>query len=190
MATAPRRTWTVEEYLKFERTSETRHEYLDGEIFEMVGASANHSIISSSVNHSLYSQTQNRPCLVYTSDMRVRVNRKMYTYPDITVVCGTPEYEDDHVDTLLNPTLIVEVLSPSTERYDRGEKFQHYRALTSLQEYVLISQHSPRIERYLRQPDDQWLLTDAVGLEATIELPSISCTLRLSEVYEKVSFEE
>jgi Uma2 family endonuclease len=106
------------------------------------------------------------------------------------VVCGTPDYEDAQADTLLNPTVIIEVLSPSTERYDRGDKFQHYRTLDSLQEYVLISQSSYRIERYLRQSDSQWLLTDAVGLEAALELSSIGCALRLAEVYEKAEIEE
>jgi Uma2 family endonuclease len=114
----------------------------------------------------------------------------LYTYPDITVGFDPLQLEDSHQDTLLNPTLIIEVLSPSTESYDRGKKFQHYRTLKSLQEYVLIAQDSPRIERYLRQPNDEWLLTDAAGLDAVIELPSIQCTLALADVYEKVNFEQ
>ncbi len=113
----------------------------------------------------------------------------LYTYPDISVVCDPPEWTDSHHDTLLNPVLIIEVLSPSTESYDRGKKFQHYRTLDSLQEYVLISQDSPRIERYLRQPNHEWLFSDAAGLEASIELSSIQCRLALADVYAKVSFE-
>jgi Uma2 family endonuclease len=119
----------------------------------------------------------------------VRVSETgLYTYPDISVVCDPPQFEDD--DTLLNPTLIIEVLSPSTESNDRGRKFQYYRALESLREYVLIAQDSPHIERYLRQPNDEWLLGDATGLDASIELTSIGCRLFLADVYEKVSFED
>lgn len=123
--------------------------------------------------------------------MRVKIgSNALYIYPDISVVCGEPEFEDDFVDTLLNPTVIIEVLSPSTELYDRGRKFQHYRTLTSLQEYVLIAQDSYRVEHFIRQPNDEWLLSDAVTLDATIQLPSIQCQLALSDVYEKVTFEE
>src|SRR5215207_1381136 len=190
MSIAPKQSWTVEAYLDFDRASDVRHEYLNGDVFEMVGATAKHNLITGSTLASLYTQTRSRPCFVYPSDMRVKVSDTVYTYPDLSVVCGTREYEDAQADTLLNPTLIIEVLLPSTERYDRGDKFQHYRTLDSLQEYVLISMSSYRIERYLRQSDGQWLLTDAVGLEAALELASIGCTLRLAEVYEKAAIEE
>jgi Uma2 family endonuclease len=190
MSTTPKQSWTVESYLEFERASDVRHEYLNGDVFEMVGATAKHNLITGSTLASLYTQTRSRPCFVYPSDMRVKISDTVYTYPDISVVFGTPEYEDTQADTLLNPTLIIEVLSPSTERYDRGDKFQHYRTLDSLQEYVLISMSSYRIERYLRQSDGQWLLTDAVGLEAALELPSIGCALRLGDVYEKAGMGE
>ncbi len=181
-------TWTVEQYLEFERTSEEKHEYLDGQIYLMGGASHNHSIITATIIGILYTPMRSRPCSVFDSDMRVKAGR-LYTYPDITVVCGTPQYTDDNPDTLLNPTLIIEVLSPSTERYDRGKKFEHYRALESLQEYVLVSQDRPLIEHYIRQPDGQWLFSDASGLDSTLTLPSIGCTLALADVYEKVTFE-
>ncbi|MFN8451812.1 MAG: Uma2 family endonuclease [Anaerolineae bacterium] len=184
-------TMTVEEYLAFERASEEKHEYLNGEIFMMSGASRHHNIIQINVAASLHAQLRQRSCTAFPSDMRVRISTGLYTYPDISVVCDPPQYdESEYQDTLLNPTLIVEVLSPSTESFDRGRKFQHYRALASLQEYVLIAQDSAHIERYLRQPNDEWLLADATGLDASIELSSIGCTLVLADVYEKVTFED
>jgi Uma2 family endonuclease len=122
--------------------------------------------------------------------MRVRIGEiGSYVYPDIVVVCGTPELEDAELDTLLNPTVIVEVLSPSTEMVDRGTKFQRYRSIPSLREYVLVSQDAYHIEHYVRQDDDQWLFSDAVGEAASLELPSIDCTLALADVYAKVTFE-
>ncbi|MBI1258949.1 MAG: Uma2 family endonuclease [Chloroflexi bacterium] len=190
MVASQKQKWTVEEYLAMERASEEKHEFLDGEIYLMSGASENHNLIVGVTVGIFYNQLRKRPCSFYPSDMRVKVkDTGLYTYPDITIVCGTPEIESMDQDTLLNPTVIIEVLSPSTESYDRGKKFQHYRELDSLQEYILIAQDQARIERYLRQPSGEWLLTDAVGLEAVIELPSIECTLALADVYEKVSFE-
>jgi len=183
--------WTEEAYLEFERASDTKHEYYQGEIFAMAGASRNHDRIAGNTFVSLHIQLRNGPCSIHTSDMRVRVSRAgAFTYPDISVGCGEEEYTSDKPDTLLNPTLIVEVLSTSTEGYDRGKKFQHYRTLESLQEYVLISQDAHRIEHYVRQADDSWLFTEAVGLEATLQLPSIQCSLSLADVYEKVTLEE
>ena len=178
------------EYLAFERASETKHEYINGRVYAMGGASEKHNLICTNTIGSFYSQLRGTPCRVYMSDMRVQVNKTgLYTYPDISVVCGESQLADDVFDTLLNPVVVIEVLSPSTEAYDRGQKFQHYRQLNSLQEYVLIAQDQPRIERFLRQPDGQWILGDAPGLEASLELPSIGCTLPLADVYEKVSFE-
>jgi len=190
MVAIQKQKWTVEEYLAMERASDEKHEFLDGEIYLMSGASENHNIIVGITLGILYNQLRKRPCSFYPSDMRVKVKGSgLYTYPDITVVCGTPEIERMDQDTLLNPTVIIEVLSPSTESYDRGKKFQHYLSLDSLQEYVLIAQDQARIERYLRQPNGEWLFAAAVGLEAVIELSSIQCTLVLADVYERVSFE-
>lgn len=189
MAVAAKPSWTPNEYLAMERTSEEKHEYLDGEIYSMSGASRKHNLVMANALASLHSQLRQSPCVVFPSDMRVKVNARMYTYPDISVVCAPPEFEETIQDTLLNPTLIIEVLSPSTESYDRGRKFQHYRTLPSLQEYLLISQDAARAEQYVRQPDNTWLLSDAVGLEASLELRSIYCRLSLADVYEKVSFE-
>jgi Uma2 family endonuclease len=174
-----------------ERASDIKHEFYQGEIFAMAGASREHDRIAGNTFASLHAQLRKRPCDIYSSDVRVRVNAAgLYTYPDISIVCGEAQFTTDKPDTLLNPTLIVEVLSPSTEGYDRGKKFQLYRALTSLQEYVLISQDQARIERYMRQSSDHpWLFTDHAGLDAALELPSIGCRLALADVYEKVTFE-
>lgn len=190
MAIPNRKHWTLEEYLEFERTSDGRHEYLDGEVFAMVGASLKHNSITFRAAHGLYEEI-NEGCNVYQSDLRVKVSETgLYTYPDIVVICGEPQLSDDVQDTLLNPTLIIEVLSPSTEAYDRGKKFKHYMTVESLQEYVLISQEAPRIERYLRQTGYQWLYTAVDGLDSVLQLPSIGCTLALTDVYRQVSFDE
>lgn len=150
----------------------------------------NHSLIVGSTSANLYAQLRRLQCNVYHINMRLKVSTTgLYTYPDISVVCGTEKFEDDRQDILLNPTVILEILSPSTESYDRGKKFQHYRTLQSLQEYILISQDSPRIEHYVRQENDQWLLSEANQLDAVIEMPSIQCRLLLADVYEKVEFE-
>ncbi len=190
MSALPDVRMTESEYLAFDRASEIKHEYYRGEIFAMSGGSPEHNMISASVGGLLYTQLRGRSCKLFSSDQRVRVSRtRLYTYPDITVVCGDPRFATDAQDTLINPTLLIEVLSPSTESYDRGKKFQHYRQLDSLREYVLIAQDQPHIERYLRQDDDTWLLSEATGLESRIELTSIGCVLALAEVYEQVTFE-
>jgi Uma2 family endonuclease len=180
---------TEAEYLTFERASKSKHEFIAGEVFAMVGASEAHNLISVNVITALNNQLRTRPCKIYPSDMRVKVaDTRLYTYPDIIVVYGNAEFADSHFDTLVNPTVIFEILSPSTERYDRGKKFQDYRELPSLREYVLISQDSPRIERFLLQAQGTWELLDAKGLDATLDLTSIACTLALAEVYAKVTF--
>jgi Uma2 family endonuclease len=189
MSALREKIWTVEEYLEFERTSEEKYEYFDGHIYLMAGASRKHLLISGNTYANLHAQLRKGPCEIYQSDMRVKADR-LYTYPDITVVCDTPQFAGEAPGTLTNPILVVEVLSPSTESYDRHKKLQHYRALESLQEYVLIEQESHHIEHYVRKSDGQWILTDTIGLDASFELPSINCTLALADVYEKVTFEE
>lgn len=179
---------TESEYLAFERDSEFKHEFLNGELVAMSGASAEHNTISGNTFALLWQQRRGGPCRVYGSDMCVRISHTHYTYPDISVVCGEPQIVHDGIDALLNPTLIIEVLSPSTERYDRGKKFQSYRELESLQEYVLIAQDSPHIERYVRQEHGFWQFSDVAGLAGHIELASINCALALAEVYEQVTF--
>ncbi len=180
---------TPEEYLAMERKSIHKHEYLQGEIDPMPGASREHNLIVASILARLYMQLLKQPCEVYPSDMRVKVSASgLYTYPDLTVVCGEPTFEDAQVDTLLNPTVIIEVLSASTEDYDRGKKFAHYRQLASLQDYLLVAQDQMHVEHYARQPDGAWRFLEAEQAKATIQLTSIDCTLQLEEIYEKIKF--
>jgi Uma2 family endonuclease len=187
MATQPEPRLSPDEYLRAERGSPEKHEYFGGEIFAMGGASESHNVIVVNVVAELRQQLKGRPCKTYPSDLRVKVEATgLYTYPDVTVVCGNARFEDEHVDTLLNPTLIVEVLSPSTEAYDRGKKSEHYRRLDSLREYVLAWQDRCRIEHYVRQPEGHWLLSETTDLDAVVDLPSIGCRLALSEVYDKL----
>ncbi|MGZ8174633.1 MULTISPECIES: Uma2 family endonuclease [Methylobacter] len=178
--------YTAEEYLTLERSASSKSEFHDGQIYAMTGASRKHNLITVNIARELSVQLKKRPCEAYGSDMRVKVaEARSYHYPDIVVACGTPQFEDAHVDTLLNPTLLIEVLSPFTEAYDRGGKFAHYRKIPTLREYLLVAQDQPSIERYLRQ-GDVWILTEAVGLEVDVPLESIDCVLSLREVYDKV----
>jgi Uma2 family endonuclease len=154
MVAVQKTRYTPEQYLERERTAEFRSEYISGEVFAMAGASFDHGIIISNVTRSLNTQLEDEPCIVILNDLRVQANvTGPYFYPDIVVVCDEPRFGDDRQDTLLNPTVIIEVLSPSTEADDRGEKFVYYRRIPSLQEYVLVSQNTPRIERFVRQGD-------------------------------------
>ena len=178
---------TPAEYLEAERQVETRNEYYDGEVFAMEGASRKHGLIVTNLIVSLAVQLKGRPCEVYPGSLRVKVESSgLYTYPDVAVVCGQPALEDQHFDTLLNPTLLIEVLSRSTERYDRGAKAEHYRRLDSLQELLLIVQDKPQVERYRRHGDHDWLLTEFRGFEDNVELTGIGCTLALRDIYDGV----
>jgi Uma2 family endonuclease len=187
MNAQPQSFLTAQDYLAWERQQETRHEYLNGQIFAMPGASRAHNVLCLNLAASLHQQFRGKPCEVYANDMRVKVSETgMYTYPDLVVACGEPRFEDQAVDTLLNPVLIIEILSDSTERYDRGAKFSHYRSLPSLQEYLLVSQTECRIEHYVRQPGNHWLLTEYQDLHDCIDLNSLVSQLTLSEVYERI----
>lgn len=189
MAAQPRTGTSVEEYLAFERASAEKHEYRDGEIVAMVGASNAHNDIVGNVYTSLRTRLKPGPCRVKFSDLRVKVpDARLFTYPDLTVVCGKQQFSDDRQDTLLNPQLIVEVLSPSTAAYDRGMKFRHYRSIESLREYVLIEQDSQRIEHFVRQANDLWLFSDTIGPDATLTLPTLDCAIPFAEIYEEVVF--
>ncbi len=189
MSAIPNRQWTAEEYLAYERQSDEKHELIDGEICAMSGASREHNTIVFNLARVLGNQLVNFPCQGYSNDMRVKVGARQYFYPDLAVVCDESEFEDSDVDTLLNPTLIIEVLSPSTESYDRGRKFLLYRSLPSLQEYVLISQEMAYVEHFVREQNHRWTFSDVQGSEAVLELPSIHCTLSLNDVYNKVTFD-
>lgn len=186
MATEPTPRFTPEEYLARERQAEGKTEFLDGEIFAMTGASRRHNRIVLNVASSLDRQLKEKGCEVFASDMRVRVPAvDLYTYPDVAVACGEPRFEDAELDTLLNPVLIVEVLSKTTEGYDRGTKFAQYRTLPSLAEYLLIAQDRVHAEYFVRE-SDRWILTETDAIARTLELPSIGCTLALSDVYDRV----
>lgn len=189
MASRQERRYTLEEYLAFERDSEAKHEYLDGRIYAMSGASPNHNRVVMSLSREIGTRLRGRPCEAFGSDMRVRIPETgLHTYPDLSVVCGEPRFERDVLDHLMNPTVLVEVLSKSTASYDRGEKFEHYRQIPSLQEYVLFEQDRARAEHYARAgaSGDRWALTVVRGLDATLELPAIGCTLSLGDVYDRV----
>jgi Uma2 family endonuclease len=179
---------TPEEYLALERRAEHKSEYFDGEVFAMTGASRKHNLIALNIGGELRNQLKGRPCETYTSDMRVKVAAAgLYTYPDVVVICGDAQFEDEFVDTLLNLVLIAEVLSKSTARYDRGGKFSDYRSIPSFAEYLLVAQDEHRVEHYVRQADGRWLLTEYRSLEDVLQLDSINCSLPLKEVYDRVS---
>ncbi len=175
------------EYIELDRAAATRSEYFFGEVIAMSGGSLNHSLIGMNIGREAGSSLEGRPCLVLNPDMRVRTATGVYTYPDVTIVCGKPQLEDDRKDVLLNPLVIFEVLSPSTANYDRGAKFDNYRSILSLQTYVIVAQDQPAIDCYHRQPDNRgWLLTIARGLDAVIQIPAANFDLSLSRVYANV----
>ena len=180
--------FSPEEYLAIEREAPTKSEYLDGQIFAMAGASRNHNLISLDVSGEILRQLKGRDCEVYASDMRVKVPATgLYTYPDVFAACGPLEYDDAKRDTITNPAVIIEVLSVSTEKYDRGAKFGHYRQLPSLQDYVMIAQNKVSVEHYKRQ-GDLWILTLLSRLNAVLVLESIECSILLRDIYDRVDF--
>lgn len=188
MSAQPQYILTPSMYLAWEREQALRHEYINGEVFAMTGASRKHNLICVNIAAALHTQLRGRPCEVYNNDMRVKINTAgAYTYPDIVVVCDHVMFEDDDVDTLLNPVILIEILSASTERYDRGAKFGYYRSLPSVQEYLLVSQDTYRIEHYVRQNITQWLFTDYRDLNSLVPLIAIKCELPLQIVYERIA---
>lgn len=189
MSSLPKPYYTPQQYLERERDAPFKSEYLSGQIYEMAGASEQHNTISVNTSSALRQQVRGRPCRVYANDMRVQVSPTgLYTYPDVIVVCGDRRFDDEQRDTLINPTVLIEVLSPKTEAYDRGEKFAHFQRLDSLRDYILVAQNRPRVEYFVRHGDQQWLLTVADSLEDTVEVASVHCSLGLSEIYENVEF--
>jgi Uma2 family endonuclease len=188
MSSQPKTFLTPEQYLEIERSAEYKSEYYQGEMFAMAGALEAHSFIAANIVAEFREQLRKRPCGIYPSDIRVHTATGLYTYPDVVVVCGERKYIDRHPDTLLNPTVIVEVLSPTTEAYDRGRKFEHYRTIESLREYLLVSSDRIHADLFTRQADGSWNLTSANGPEDAIKLQSIDCRLNLADLYEKVEF--
>jgi Uma2 family endonuclease len=185
MQPAERHRYTEDEYIELERSAETKSELVNGEIFAMSGAKPRHNALAANIMIALGARlrAQGSPCVVFTSDQRVRSEATgIHTYPDVSVACG-PLFHAKYRDTLINPTVLIEVLSTSTEGYDRGAKFAHYRTIQGFVEYVLVSQRGHRIEHFRRLESRQWLLTLLEGDEAVLELPSLGCTIPLGELY-------
>lgn len=186
MATNPNQRLSIQEYLALERRSETRSDYLNGETFAMTGASRGHNRITINLSSSLYGLLAGGPCEVFASDMRVRTPSDLLTYPDVVAVCGEPRFSDAEFDTLLNPKLVVEVLSKSTEAYDRLTKLDHYRTIPGLEEIVFIAQDRVRVEHWRRQGDGFWIVEELADLSRALELSSVGCSLPLTTVYRRV----
>ena len=190
MAAQPRPRLTPEQYLEIERASPVRHEYYNGEMYAMAGGSLRQSQIIINIGAELRSALRGR-CKVMGQDLRTSVAHEgLYTYPDLVVVCGEPKFADTKPDTVTNPVLVVEVLSPSTEAYDRGFKFAQYRTIETLQEYLMVSQSEPRVEAYRRVANGEWLLTDFAGLDASAVFSSVQVTVPLREIYLDVTFDD
>ena len=181
-------TISVEDYLRMEEASDVRHEYHRGELFSMAGGTKNHGTLGNAINGELYAICKHKPCRPYSGDVRIRIEAKgCFLYPEASVVCGPVETAKDDPNSIINPVLIAEVLSPGTEAYDRGEKFRLYRMLDSFQEYVLINQSRPLVEVFFRL-GEVWEMRTYEGLDAQIELKSLSATILLSDLYQHVEF--
>jgi Uma2 family endonuclease len=183
MSASPVPKLSVEEYLALDRIAERRSEYYDGEMFPVIAAGWKHGRIAMNTGRLLAERLRDRPCRAVDGSVRLRVGSTKFTYPDFMVVCGKPVFTDDHSETLTNPKVIVEILSPSTADYDYGGKFAHYRTLPSFEEYLLIAQDEPRIEVFRKTPDGRWILSSYVGLEATVRVESLEIDLPLAEIY-------
>jgi Uma2 family endonuclease len=193
----PQLLYTREEYLASEREAFERHEWLDGLIYSMAGESPQHSLICSNANACLHLQLRGRPCAVYSPNMKVYSRlpsdiglKGLFAYPDSTVVCGEARFHDEHRDVLINPRVVIEVLSPTTERYDRGKKFLRYQQNSSLTDYVMIAQAYPSIEHYARRANGSWLYSVTTELTASVTLESIECRLPLADIYDRIVFPE
>jgi Uma2 family endonuclease len=199
MTALPKRKLTEAEYLAIERAAEFKSEFFNGEMFPMqglggplgmAGATFVHNSVKENLSTALAYALRGGPSQVLSSNMRVKATA-LYTYPDILVVCGPPQFPDaESTDVLLNPAVIIEVLSPSTEKYDRGAKFRHYQQLPSLKEYVLVAQDEPVCERFVRQPNNSWLLTTVTGLTSTLAFATVEASVPLTEIYSGITFEE
>jgi len=189
MSTQPKSPLTPEQYLEIERKAEYKSEYLAGEMFAMSGASREHNVLVWTLASILFEQLHDRQCELYPGDMRVLVAPTgLYTYPNIVGVCGIPRFRDGHADTLINPTFLAEILSPSTEAYDRGRKFEHYRQIESLQEYLLVAQDRMHADLFLRRSDSNWILAQADRPDDALRLRSLGCELPMARLYQKIDF--
>ena len=190
MSARPKPRLTAEEYLAIERAAPFKSEFINGEMYAMAGGSRVHALITNNVGGELRSRLRGGRCRAYSGDLRVHIpDTGAYTYPNISVVCGQDQLVSDEKDNLINPTVLVEVLSPSTEKYDRVGKFLHYQRLPALRDYLLVAQNQARVEHYARQAEreNQWLLTIYTGLDAVVLLPSLSAELPLVEIYDGVT---
>ena len=188
MSSLPSYYLSPEEYLAIERRAEYKSEYVDGVMYAMAGGSERYNLIAGNLITELNIQLRKAPCRVYPSDLKVLIpNSKRFFYPDVSVVCGETQFADDERDVLLNPVLIVEILSDSTAAFDRGKKFQSYQQIESLEEYLLVSQDEHLVEHYLRQENGHWLYTKVNGLEEALILPTLKCQLALSDIYNKAT---
>lgn len=193
-------TYSVEEYLEIDRSTDERYEFIDGQLYLMAGESGNHGDISTNITAELRQQLKGKNCRVRAKDTKIksggngaskdlRKNKGMFSYPDILVICGEPQYHDKHKDIVLNPSVIVEVLSDSTAEYDRTRKFTRYRMFNpTLTDYILVSQDNPFVEHYIRQADDNWNVFFYYGLKEIVKIPSIECRLKLAEIYDRIEF--
>jgi len=193
--------YTAEEYLEIDRATDERYEYVDGRIYQMAGESGSHADICTNLVSEIRQQLKGKGCRARSKDTKVRsgalsgksnqVMKGMFSYPDVVVICGEPEYHDKHRDIVLNPKVIIEVLSESTEQFDRTDKFIRYRMLNpTLTDYILVSQTSPIVEHFIRQDDNSWKLYTFVGLDKSFAVESIGCQLKLSEIYDLIEFSD
>jgi Uma2 family endonuclease len=190
MSAIPKRKFTIEEYIEFDKNNEGRWEYFDGEVIDMAGGSLNHNKIASNVSRVLGNKLEDKGCLALPGDMRLKVPKALpYRYPDVVVVCGDPVIETiQGQEMLVNPLLIVEVLSASTKGYDFDFKFTAYQSIESFREYLLIAQDRPHVTQYVRQREGQWLRSDIEGMESVVKLVSVDCELTFNEIYRLVKF--
>ena len=186
MAAQPKPSYTPQEYLALERQAEYKSEYVDGEIYAMAGASKEHVRIELNLAGSLLPQLGDSPCQAFNSNMRVQIHNRRYYYPDFVVVCGQAVFEDVEVDTLVNPTVVFEILSPSTQNYDKGEKADFYRAIPSLSDLVLMAQDRPYVQHYHRLREQEWLLAEYTSLADVVNLTTIDCRVPLTDIYHQV----
>lgn len=191
MSAQPSAYLTLQQYFTLEETGDRKHEYYRGAAYAMTDASARHNLIVANLIGLLHGQLRGSSCRVFPSDLRLKIEATgLFTYPDLSVICGSIRFHEGRQDTVMNPTVLIEVLSPSTENYDRGKKFEHYRTLESLQEYLVVAQDQVHIEQYIRQDEHRWLLVDFFGVDQVIQISAIGCALPVALVYEYVSFED
>ncbi len=191
MSALPQPKYSLEGYIDLDKNSEGRYEYFNGVVVELSGASLSHNRIVSNLSGNLRNELEGRDCEVLPTDMRLKVPAAFpYRYPDVVVVCGEPVIEGmQGLDLLVNPLLIIEVLSPTTEAYDRGLKFSAYQTIASFREYLLVAQDRPHVVQYVRQPNDKWLRSEVTGLDGELTLETINCTLTLRDIYQRVTFQ-